>query len=83
MDQVMMSMSLRQVQARECRVCRQWLYDDAPSPMAFEVAFFGAAPYVVCTCCRQIVEDSRDKNYRARFRRYIKRLERVTEAVKP
>lgn len=78
-----MSMSCSLRQGLECRVCRQWLFDDAPSPLAFEVAFFGAAPYVVCACCRQVVEESHDKNYRARFRRYVRRLERVTAAVRP
>jgi hypothetical protein len=85
--QDMMSLSmtpmLRLAQVLECRVCRQCLYDDTPSPLDFDVAFFGAAPYVVCACCHQIVEDSHDKNYRARFRRYVKRLERVTDAVRP
>jgi hypothetical protein len=58
----------RQIMAQECRVCRQLIDPDDRTEV--QVALFGAARYGVCCCCRQEAPDHKDKNYRARWRRW-------------
>lgn len=81
--QDMMTLSLRQCQWLECRVCRQAIIDERVGGTAVDAAFYGFAAFAVCVCCKQEAPDLHDRNYRARFRRYVRRLERVTAAMKP
>lgn len=69
----MIELGIRQAMQLQCRVCRQpidYMRADRTKIMAM---LFGVAAYAVCPCCWQEPEDHRDRNYRARFRGFMKR----------
>lgn len=69
MMRIEMQRSLRQEQ--ECSVCRNFIShrgDDITM-----VALLGAVAFAQCPCCSQEVLEHKDKNYRARARRWIRK----------
>jgi len=58
----------------ECAVCRQYVSSRRQTETAHAVALLGCAPYAGCPACRQEVDDHKDRNYRARARRWNKKV---------
>lgn len=67
---------LRVKLALECPVCHEDRDPDAPRDTIVSAALYGTSKYGVCPRCSRAVDDTRqkDRNYRARFRRFIKRM---------
>lgn len=67
-----LSLQPRTVQRLElvCGVCRQALASEAEDDAACH-ELTGAVAYAVCPCCRQAAPEPRDRNYRARARRWV------------
>ena len=58
---------------QRCGLCRQVINPEDQKSAEQGVALFGRAAYATCPCCRQEVLDHRDRNYRARARRWLHR----------
>lgn len=69
----MIGFQLRQAHLLECRVCKQYIDGERADRTKIMAMLFGTAPYAVCPCCWQEPDEHRDQNYRARFRRFMKR----------
>ena len=58
---------------QRCGLCRQNISPSRQESAEQGVALFGRAAYATCLSCRQEVADHRDRNYRARVRRWARR----------
>lgn len=58
---------------QECRICYQEISADKIDRDVVDVQLFGRVAYAQCPACRQVVEQHRDPNYRARVRRFMLR----------
>lgn len=56
-----------------CRVCYREIDPEDRADDASTIALVGAEPYAVCPVCRQIALCPRERNYRARVRRWLRR----------
>ncbi len=61
-------------QRMECSVCGQEITDEDVRSGELCGVVFGHAPYAICCCCHQEVTETKDRNYRARWRRWYRRL---------
>lgn len=69
---------ITQTIAFQCRVCRQNLLPDIAARVAQEAGLFGSVRYAVCVC-GLLAPDPKDRNYRARYRRALKRQANTTK----
>ena len=69
-----MNFAMRMVMTMICGVCRE--DRNRPDPDALMVALCGAAKWKVCPCCHKTVDDCKDRNYRARARRWVAKQRR-------
>ena len=70
-----MLLMLKLAQTMKCRVCKQ--DEGSESKGVRQLAdLVGTVAYMTCPCCGQIVHKHQDRNYRRRFRRFIKRKRR-------
>lgn len=70
----MLTMTLSLYQQQDCSTCGLPWHEDSQD---FDIAFFGAKlTYKLCPRCRKEVDDStqKDRNYRARWRRYVNKM---------
>lgn len=74
----MMSLGFSFAHVLLCGVCRQPRDEDKARLDCVAAVLFGTAPYAICCSCHQRVDDEtmHDRNYRSRWRRYVRR--RVT-----
>jgi hypothetical protein len=70
-------MQLRTAVVLRCGICGQIRDSDRVADSVACVALFGAVAYAQCPSCHQIVTDFKDRNYRARARRFVARLTRA------
>jgi hypothetical protein len=63
-------------QRLECSVCQQTIEGEKVRSGEINGVLFGHAPYAICCCCHQEVhpDDAKDRNYRARWRRWYRKL---------
>lgn len=60
----------------DCSVCGQSLLHEAVCAGELVAVTFGFKQYAICCCCHQEVyrDDAKDRNYRARWRRWYRKL---------
>jgi hypothetical protein len=74
-----LSMQPKLLLALRCKVCRQYMDSERVKEDRITAALFGAKKYAQCPCCGQIVNDGGDENYKARYRRFVKRMDKRNE----
>ena len=69
----MMALQLRLAQCMECRCCRQLIFEERQEATLVTAALYGAKAYAVCPQCGQETgSGAKDRNFRARARRYVR-----------
>jgi len=63
--------------ALSCHVCRQTIDEQQVTEDRINVLLFGALAYGQCPSCRQEVRDRHEPNYRARVRRFLRKMVRA------
>lgn len=78
-----MSLSLRLIQTAECPVCKALKISNAEQIQSISQAIMllaiGRSAYAICICCRRAVPKPWSRAYKARWRRYEKRLRKRRE----
>ena len=65
-------MKLRLLVAMCCAVCGELILPERQDEDATEIRLVGARAFAQCPCCRQKVEDHRDRAYRRRAVRWLR-----------
>lgn len=77
-----MRIELTQTLQLECTVCKQSYDDEHMRETAQLDVTFGHVDFAVCPCCRQSVEDNKDRNYQLRAKRFVEKQQGKTRAWK-